>query len=110
MAFMSLASLTDIDWLREPYRRTRKDEAVGGDGMTAAEYEQVSEGNLQRLLDRAISGAYRAAPERRVHIPKGTWNETRPIETPPLTRFCPIRDTPSQRVPCRHANHSPANS
>jgi hypothetical protein len=47
MAFTSLAYLMDIDWLKEAYRRTRKDGAVGVDGVTAAEYEQDLEGNLQ---------------------------------------------------------------
>jgi group II intron reverse transcriptase/maturase len=85
MAFTSLAYLMDIDWLKEAYRRTRKDGAVGVDGMTAAEYEQGLEGNLQRLLDRAKSGAYCAPPVRRVHIPKGgSSTETRPIGIPTL--------------------------
>jgi hypothetical protein len=35
MAFTSLAHLLDIDWLKEAYRRTRKDGAVGVDGVTA---------------------------------------------------------------------------
>ena len=51
MAFTSLAYLMDIDWFIEAYRRTRKDGAVGVDGVTAEEYEQDLEGNLQRLLD-----------------------------------------------------------
>jgi len=38
--------------------------------------------NLQSLLDRAKSGTYRAPPVRRVHIPKGTGQETRPIGIP----------------------------
>ena len=85
MAFTSLAYLVDIDWLKEAYRRTRKDGAVGVDGVTAAEYEQDLEGNLQRLLDRAKSGTYRAPPVRRVHIPKsGSSTETRPIGIPTL--------------------------
>jgi len=85
MAFTSLAYLMDIDWLKEAYRRTRKDGAVGVDGVTAAEYEQELEGNLQRLLDRAKSGTYRAPPVRRVHIPKGgSTTETRPIGIPTL--------------------------
>ncbi len=53
MAFTSLAYLMDIDWLKEAYRRTRKDGAVGVDGVTAEEYEQDLEGNLQSLLNRA---------------------------------------------------------
>src|SRR3954471_21958493 len=83
MAFTSLAYLMDIDWLKEAYRRTRKDGAAGVDGVTADEYEQDLEGNLQRLLDRAKSGTYQAPPVRRVHIPKGgSATETRPIGIP----------------------------
>ena len=75
----------DLDWLKEAYRRTRKDGAVGVDGVTADEYEQELEGNLQNLLDRAKSGTYRAPPVRRVHIPKGgSTTETRPIGIPTL--------------------------
>jgi group II intron reverse transcriptase/maturase len=85
MAFTSLAYLMDIDWLKEAYRRTRKDGAVGVDGVTAVDYEQDLEGNLQSLLDRAKSGTYRAPPVRRVHIPKGgSTTETRPIGIPTL--------------------------
>lgn len=85
MGFTSLAYQLDLDWLREAYRRTRKDSAVGVDGQTAADYERDLEGNLQRLLDRAKSGSYRAPPVRRVHIPKaGSTTETRPIGIPTL--------------------------
>src|SRR5215510_4674520 len=85
MAFTSLAYLMDLDWLKEAYRRTRKDGAVGVDGMTADEYEQDLEGNLQRLLDRAKSGTYQAPPVRRVRIPKGgSATETRPLGIPTL--------------------------
>ena len=85
MAFTSRAYLLDIDWLKEAYQRTRKDGAVGVDGVTAEEYEQDLEGNLQRLLDRAKSGTYHAPPVRRVHIPKGgSTTETRPLGIPTL--------------------------
>src|SRR5260370_26783109 len=85
MPFTSLAYLMDIDWLKEAYRRTRKDGAVGVDGVTAEEYEQELEGNLQRLLDRVKSGTYHAPPVRRVHIPKGgSSTETRPLGIPTL--------------------------
>jgi RNA-directed DNA polymerase len=85
LAFTSLAYLMDIDWLKEAYRRTRKDGAVGVDGVTADEYGQDLEGNLQCLLDRAKSGTYQAPPVRRVHIPKGgSSTETRPIGIPTL--------------------------
>jgi RNA-directed DNA polymerase len=72
----------DVDWLREAYRRLRKDSAPGYDGQTVADYGQDLEANLKSLLDRAKSGTYYAPPVRRVHIPKGTGNETRPIGIP----------------------------
>jgi group II intron reverse transcriptase/maturase len=78
----SLNHHLDLPWLREAYQRTRKDGAVGVDGQTAADYEQNLEGNLQALLERAKSGAYKAPPVRRVHIPKGTGKETRPLGIP----------------------------
>jgi RNA-directed DNA polymerase len=85
MGFTSLAYLMDIDWLREAFHRTRKDGAPGVDGQTWADYAVNLEANLQSLLDRAKSGAYRAPPVRRVHIPKaGSTTETRPIGIPTL--------------------------
>ncbi|MBU1235149.1 MAG: group II intron reverse transcriptase/maturase [Proteobacteria bacterium] len=81
-ALRTLAHYMDLDWLREALGRTRKDGAVGIDGQTAAEYAEDLEGNLRSLLDRAKSGAYRAPPVRRVHIPKGDGSKTRPIGIP----------------------------
>jgi len=54
------------------------------DGQTYADYEANLEINLQSLLARVRSGTYHAPPVRRVHIPKGTGNETRPIGIPTL--------------------------
>jgi len=82
MAFRNLAHHIDIDWLREAYRRTRKDGARGVDGQSADEYAANLEENLRTLLDRAKSGTYRAPPVRRVHIPKGSGAETRPLGIP----------------------------
>jgi len=82
MAFTSLSHHIDIAWLKEAYRRTRKDGATGIDRQTAQAYAEGLEKNLGSLLDRAKSGTYRAPPVRRVHIPKGTGTETRPIGIP----------------------------
>lgn len=82
MGFTSLAYFIDIDWLHEAYLRTRKDGAVGVDGQTADEYAANLRENLESLLDRAKSGTYQAPPVRRVHIPKGTGPETRPLGIP----------------------------
>jgi len=71
----------DLNWLREAYRRTRKDGAVGIDGATAADFASNLDANLQGLLDRAKTGAYRAPPVRRVEIPTAG-GKTRPIGIP----------------------------
>jgi RNA-directed DNA polymerase len=81
-SLMTLAHHIDVNWLREAYRRTRKDGAPGVDGQSAEQYAEQLEDNLQSLLERAKSGRYRAPPVRRVHIPKGDGKETRPIGIP----------------------------
>jgi RNA-directed DNA polymerase len=82
MGFTSLAHHIDLRWLHEAYMRTRSDGAPGVDGQTIRDYNAHLPGNLQSLLERAKSGTYRAPPVRRVHIPKGTGAETRPIGIP----------------------------
>lgn len=82
MAFTTLAHHIDMEWLKEAYRRTRKDGAVGVDGQTAQAYAVDLEGNLKRLLDRAKSGTYWAPPVKRAYIPKGDGKERRPIGIP----------------------------
>jgi retron-type reverse transcriptase len=72
MGFANLAHHLDLEWLKEAYRRTRKNGAVGVDGQTGEAYAENLEGNLLSLLKRAKSGdQYKAPPVRRVHIPKG---------------------------------------
>ena len=78
----TLAHHIDASWMREAYRRTRKDGAPGIDGVSAAQYADQLEANLQSLLERAKSGRYVAPPVRRVHIPKGDGTATRPIGIP----------------------------
>ena len=81
-ALTNLSHHIDVEWLKEAFRRTRKDGATGVDGTTAARYAANLEGNLRSLLERAKSGTYRAPPVRRVYIPKGTGKETRPLGIP----------------------------
>jgi group II intron reverse transcriptase/maturase len=83
-ALNTLAHHIDIEFLREAYRRTRKDGAVGVDGETASSYAGNLDENLGSLLDRFKSGTYFAPPVRRVHIPKGDGSKTRPIGIPTL--------------------------
>lgn len=82
MVMTTLAHHLDLDWLREAYRRTRKDGARGVDGQSAETYASSLEDNLRSLLERVKSGTYRAPPVRRVYIPKGDGLQTRPIGIP----------------------------
>ena len=79
--FTSLHHLIDGEWMREAYRRTRKDGATGIDGVTAADYGKELEANLDSLLDRLKSGSYIAPPVRRHYIPKADGTK-RPLGIP----------------------------
>jgi group II intron reverse transcriptase/maturase len=81
VSFSSLAYHIDMEWMREAYRRTRKDAAPGVDEQTAEQFAEALGSNLASLLERAKAGSYRAPPVRRVHIPKGN-GESRPIGIP----------------------------
>lgn len=85
VVFTSLNHHIDIAWLREAFRRTRKDGAPGVDGQTWAGYAANLEENLPSLLNRLKSGTYKAPPVKRAHIPKaGKPGQTRPIGIPTL--------------------------
>ena len=85
MVWTTLAHHIDLEWLHEAYRRTRKEAAVGVDGVTAQEYEAALEANLTELLEQFKTGRYRAPAVRRVHLPKeGAHHQTRPIGIPTL--------------------------
>jgi len=82
VALTTLAHHIDIEMLREAYRRTRKDGAVGVDGQTADEYAEQLGARLASLLARFQAGTYVAPPVRRVMIPKAGGRATRPIGIP----------------------------
>jgi RNA-directed DNA polymerase len=81
-ALTTLAHHIDVPFLREAYRRTRKDGAVGVDGQTAQFYAEDLEANLASLLHRFKSGTYYAPPVRRVYIPKDNGQASRPLGIP----------------------------
>ena len=76
--FHSLAHRIDVPALERAYRRSRKDAAVGVDGVTKEQYGQDLEKHLQDLHERLKAKRYRHQPIRRVHIPK-QGGKTRPI-------------------------------
>lgn len=78
----TLAHHIDVEWLREAHRRTRKDGGRGVDGVSARQYGEQLESNLESLLSRAKSGTYKAPCVRRVLIPKGDGVQMRPIGIP----------------------------
>ncbi len=76
--FNSLAHLIDVSALERAYHRSRKDAAVGVDGVTKEQYGRDLEQNLRDLHERMKAKRYRHQPIRRVHIPK-EGGKTRPI-------------------------------
>ena len=79
--FTSLNHLIDLEWMIVAYQLTRKDGAVGVDGVTAAEYEENLESNLEDLLSRMKTGQYKAPAVRRHYIPKAD-GTVRPLGIP----------------------------
>jgi RNA-directed DNA polymerase len=79
--FTTLAHLIDVEFLKEAYRRTRKDGAAGVDGVTAKEYAENLDENLRDLHERLRSGRYEAPPVKRAWLEKDDGGE-RPIGMP----------------------------
>ena len=69
--------------MREAWRQTRKDGALGVDEESAEEFSENLDERLEDLLNRALSGRYQAPPVRRSYVPKGK-AEKRPIGIPTL--------------------------
>lgn len=80
--FASLSHNLTREWLETAYHRTRKDGAVGIDGITSEDYAKSLKENLERLSELARSGRYRAPPVRRGYVPKAGKAERRPIGMP----------------------------
>ena len=68
--FTALLHHVDLDRLRAAYWAIRPEAAAGVDGVTWGAYGQELEANLRDLHERVHAGRYRAAPSRRVYIPK----------------------------------------
>jgi group II intron reverse transcriptase/maturase len=81
MVFTTLAHHIDVDFLREAYRHTRKNSSPGVDGITAKQYGEHLEENLQDLYDRLKNGRYKAPPVLRAWLEKEN-GKKRPIGKP----------------------------
>ena len=78
----SLNKYLDREWIREAFRRIRKNVAVGIDGVSAEEYAKELEARPEDLPNRAKSGSYFAPPVRRSHVPKPGSKEKRSLGIP----------------------------
>jgi len=81
MIFQTLAHLINVEFLTEAFRRTRKDGATGVDRVTADQYAEHLETNLQNLHERLRTGTYKALPVRRAWITKED-GKKRPLGIP----------------------------
>lgn len=68
--FTTLAHLMNVEWLKEAYRRTRKDGAAGVDQMTAQNYAAHLDENLEALHAHLVNGDYKAPPVKRAWLEK----------------------------------------
>ena len=68
--FTALLHHIDLDRLKAAYLAINPKAAPGIDRVTWHSYEENLRQNLEDLLQRVHSGAYRASPSRRVYIPK----------------------------------------
>jgi RNA-directed DNA polymerase len=81
MVFNNVFHLIDCEFLREAYRQTRKSSAPGADQVTAKQYAENLEANLQDLHGRLRDNRYVAPPVERVWIEKDD-GKKRPIGKP----------------------------
>ena len=81
--FTSLMYLVDVDFLKEAYQNIRKDAAPGLDGITARQYGENLEENLQNLFERMRTGRYRAPAVKRIWLEKEDGRK-RPIGIPEI--------------------------
>ena len=83
LQFTSIAHLLNVEMLREAFRLLRKDAASGVSGITAREYAENLEANLEYLHDRLRNQRYKAPPVKRVWIDKGK-GKKRPLGIPEI--------------------------
>ena len=81
MVFNNVFHLIDHEFLLEAYRRTRKSSAPGVDQVTATQYAENLDDNLQDLHERLRDNRYVAPPVERVWIEKED-GKKRPIGKP----------------------------
>ncbi len=83
--FTALSHHLNAEVLRENWETLNKRGAVGVDRVTATDYANHLEANLEELVNRLKAHSYQAPNVRRVYIPKpGQPNKLRPLGIPTL--------------------------
>ena len=78
MAFTSIGHLINKEMLKGCHEKMDGSKAVGIDGITKEEYSRNLEENLEELVERLKTKAYKPKPARKVDIPKDN-GKTRPL-------------------------------
>ena len=76
--FTALLHHVTPELLEQSFRSLKKDAAPGADGVSWRDYERGAPVRLLSLWERAQQGKYRAAPSRRVYIPKADGRQRPP--------------------------------
>lgn len=79
--FTDIMHLVDVDFLREAYQKTCKDAAPVLDGVTARQYGEKLNENLQALYERMRKRQYRSPAVKRIRLDKEN-GKKRPIGIP----------------------------
>lgn len=75
----NLASYINVETLKAMHKKMDAKKAVGIDKVTKEEYEKNLNENLESLVAKMRSGAYKPHPSRRVYIPKDGKGKMRPL-------------------------------
>jgi RNA-directed DNA polymerase len=81
--FTSLAHLLSEDFLKECFGELKRNKAPGIDGVTAREYEEKLDDNIEDLVRRLRAKIYRPKPVKRTYIPKSD-GKRRPLGIPAI--------------------------
>lgn len=78
MVFTSIGHLINKEMLKGCHEKVDGMKAVGIDGITKEEYSRKLEENLEGLVERLKTKAYKPRPARKAEIPKDN-GKTRPL-------------------------------
>lgn len=83
--FENLISLLNVENMLDSWRLLNKKAAYGVDKVSAQEYEQNLQQNVEELVKQLRTGRYRAKLIRRQYIPKPGTNKQRPLGIPAIS-------------------------